>query len=396
MKQKHVGLAVGAAVAVGLSGLAQAGNPFTAVEVMPLHVAEAGEAQCGEAKCGANKAKARKAAGAAEAKCGANKAAQPAEAKCGAAKAAGAKPAEATCGAAKPAQPAEAKCGAKKSPAMAAQPLHGAGLGLRRSLGDALAGADRSAVDFLEFAPENWMGLGGRYRRALDGLGERWPFVCHGLALSLGGPDPLDHAFLATLRRFLDDHRVALYSEHLSYCTDGGHLYDLMPLPFTGEAVRHVAARIRETQERLGRRIAVENVSYYAVPAGDMGEAEFINAVLAEADCDLLLDVNNAYVNGANHGYDPLAFIAALPAGRVAYLHVAGHYREEEIIIDTHGAAVVEPVWALLDATYALLGPRPTLLERDFDLPPLPVLLDEVATIRRIQQGRTSRERIAV
>lgn len=273
--------------------------------------------------------------------------------------------------------------------------LHGAGLGLRRPFADALAAAGPGSADFLEVAPENWMGLGGRFKRQFRAFTERWPFVCHGLSLSLGGPDPLDLGFLRDLRGFLEGHGVALYSEHLSYCSDGGHLYDLMPLPFTEEAVHHVAGRIRQTQEVLGRRIAVENISYYAAPGQVLSEAEFVNAVLAEADCDLLLDVNNAFVNGTNHGYDPWSFIAAMPAERVAYLHVAGHYREaEDLVIDTHGAAVIDPVWDLLAATYDRLGPVPTLLERDFNLPPLEELVAEVAAVRRLQQGRADHARI--
>ena len=272
--------------------------------------------------------------------------------------------------------------------------LHGAGLGLRRPFADALAGAGPGSADFLEVAPENWMGLGGRFKRQFREFTERWPFVCHGLSLSLGGPDPLDEGFLRDLRGFLDGHGVVLYSEHLSYCTDGGHLYDLMPLPFTEEAVHHVAGRIRRVQELLGRRIAVENISYYAAPGRVLSEAQFVHAVLEEADCDLLLDVNNAYVNGINHGYDPGQFIAAMPAERVAYLHVAGHYREaEDLVIDTHGAAVIDPVWDLLAATYDRLGPVPTLLERDFNLPPLEELLGEVDAVRRLQQGRADHAR---
>lgn len=268
----------------------------------------------------------------------------------------------------------------------ASSPLQGAGLGLRRVLLEPLLQQAPGGFDFLEAAPENWIGVGGRYGRALAQLSERHPLVCHGLSLSLGGPDPLDEAFLHRVRRFLDAHRVPLYSEHLSYCTDGGHLYDLMPIPFTAEAVHHVAGRIRRTQEILGRRIAVENVSYYAAPHQELSEIDFINAVLAEADCDLLLDVNNIHVNSVNHGYDALAFLRALPARRVAYIHVAGHYNEApDLIVDTHGAAVIDPVWNLLAEAYRHAGVRPTLLERDFNFPPLAELLDEVAKIRDIQ-----------
>ncbi len=250
-----------------------------------------------------------------------------------------------------------------------------------------LADQPEPPVDFMEVAPENWMGVGGKLGRQFRAFTERHPFVCHGLSLSLGGPAPLDEAFLKDLKVFLETHRIRCYSEHLSYCSDGGHLYDLMPIPFTEEAVHHVAERIRRTQALLERRIAIENVSYYAAPARDMEEIDFLRAVLEEADCDLLLDVNNVYVNSVNHGYDPEAFIAAIPAERIAYLHVAGHYREaEDLIIDTHGAEVIDPVWDLLDKTYARFGVIPTLLERDFNIPPLPELLREVEVIRSLQQ----------
>jgi len=262
-----------------------------------------------------------------------------------------------------------------------------AGLGLRRALMDPLQSAAPGGFDFLEAAPENWIGVGGRFRRGLDALLERHPLTCHGLSLSLGGPDPLDEAFLHRLRRFLDAHRVPLYSEHLSYCSDDGHLYDLMPIPFTAEAVRHVAARIRHVQDLLGRRIAVENVSYYAAPHRELDEIEFVNAVLEEADCDLLLDVNNIHVNSVNHGYDAVRFLRALPSPRVAGYHVAGHYDEAaDLIVDTHGAPVIGPVWALLREAYAVHGVRPTLLERDFNFPPLAELLAEVAQVRALQQ----------
>lgn len=268
-------------------------------------------------------------------------------------------------------------------------PLEGSGLGLRRALLGPLQDLPAPpAVDFFEIAPENWIGVGGQPGRALRALTERHPFVCHGLSLSLGGPAPLDEDLLHRVRDFLDAHRVRCYSEHLSYCTDDAQLYDLMPIPFTEAAVHRVAARIRRAQDIVGRRIAVENVSYYAIPGAEMSELEFVNAVLAEADCDLLLDVNNVYVNSINHGYDPDAYIAGLPLERVAYLHVAGHYVEApDLIVDTHGAAVADPVWALLDRTYRRLGPVPTLLERDFNFPPLAELLDEVARVRALQRA---------
>jgi uncharacterized protein (UPF0276 family) len=241
-------------------------------------------------------------------------------------------------------------------------------------------------IDFMEVAPENWMNVGGRLGREFRHFTERFPFVCHGLSLSLGGPSPLDETFLRRMRHFFDQFGIVYYSEHLSYCSDDGHLYDLMPIPFTAEAVRYVAARIRRTQEILERRIAIENVSYYAAPGAELSEIEFINAVLEEADCDLLLDVNNIYVNSINHRYDPVRFLQGLPGTRIAYGHIAGHYTEDEdLLVDTHGAAVISSVWDLLDLAYDTFGVFPTLLERDFNFPPVDELLAEVRHISDIQ-----------
>ena len=273
-----------------------------------------------------------------------------------------------------------------RTPMTTSPTLQGAGLGLRRSLLPELLSMDAGAVDFLECAPDNWVGVGGAYGDSLARLAERYPLSCHGLSLSLGGPEPLDHVFLRRIRDFLDRHNVPLFSEHLSYCSDEGHLYDLIPMPFTDEAVRHTATRIREVQDALGRRIAVENISYYAAPYQAMSEIDFLLAVLAEADCDLLLDVNNLVVNACNHGYDAAAFLARIPAERVACLHVAGHYDEApDLKIDTHGAAVKEDVWGLLASVYQHVGVVPTLLERDFNFPPLAELLGEVGYIRDLQ-----------
>ncbi len=193
-------------------------------------------------------------------------------------------------------------------------------------------------------------------------------------------------------RSFIEQHRVTLYSEHLSYCGDEGYLYDLLPIPFTAEAVRHVASRIRQVQDALGRRIAVENISYYAAPFQSLAEIEFLTAVLAEADCDLLLDVNNVFVNSVNHGYDPREFIDRLPIDRVVAMHVAGHYDQaEDLKIDTHGSPVNDDVWSLLSHAYLRCGVRPTVLERDFNIPPLEDLLREVERIRTLQLGLSSR-----
>lgn len=271
-------------------------------------------------------------------------------------------------------------------------PVQGAGLGLRRALlGPLRDYSEPLTVDFWEVAPENWINVGGALGRQFRAYTERYPFVCHGLSLSLGGPSPLDETFLRKVRRLMDQHQIRAYSEHLSYCTDDGHLYDLMPIPFTEEAIKHVVERILRTQEIIGRKIAIENVSYYAAPGKEMEEIEFINAILTQADCDLLLDVNNIYVNSVNHRYDPVEFLSALPGDRVTYVHVAGHYNEaEDLLVDTHGAAVIQNVWRLLAKAYELFGSMPTLLERDFNLPPVAELLSELEQIRTIQNGQAS------
>ncbi|QXH33403.1 HvfB family MNIO-type RiPP peptide maturase [Pseudomonas muyukensis] len=260
------------------------------------------------------------------------------------------------------------------------------GLGLRRGLLPELLSMDSAKLDFLECAPENWIGVGGTFGQGLERLAERFAMACHGLSLSLGGTQPLDTAFLGRTRQFLERHRVRLYSEHLSYCCDDGHLYDLLPIPFTEEAVRHVAARIRQAQDVLGRRIAVENISYYAAPYQAMDELDFIRAVLAEADCDLLLDVNNVFVNACNHRYDAQAFLDGIPRERVVGMHVAGHYDEAlDLKVDTHGAPVKEAVWSLFASACQRFGAQPTVLERDFNYPPLAELLAETARIRALQ-----------
>ena len=261
-------------------------------------------------------------------------------------------------------------------------------MGLRRSLMGPLQQTPPEAVDFFEVAPENWIGIGGKMGKDFRRFTERYPFVAHGLSLSIGSPSPLDETFLQRVKRLLDEHNFRFYTEHLSYCSDDGHLYDLMPIPFTEEAVHYVAERIRRVQDILERRIAMENVSYYAAPGKEMDEIEFLNAVLKEADCDLLLDVNNIFVNSINHGYNAEEFLKSLPAERIAYCHIAGHYDEaDDLKVDTHGAEVIEPVWSLLETAYEHFGVFPTLLERDFNIPPLPELLGEVSRIASLQSS---------
>jgi len=265
-------------------------------------------------------------------------------------------------------------------------PISGAGLGLRRSFMDELDALDHNPADFLEVAPENWMEMGGILGKKFAHFAERYPMICHGLSLSIGSPAPLDEHFLIRLKKFLDKHNIACYSEHLSYCSDDGHLYDLMPIPFTEEAVTHTAKRIQRVQEILERRIVMENVSYYAAPGQEMTEIDFLNGVLEQADCDLLLDVNNVYVNSINHKYDAETYIKSVPSDRIAYIHIAGHYDEaDDLKVDTHGADIIDPVWQLLQTTYQHHGVMPTLLERDFNIPSLESLINEVDQIRHYQ-----------
>ncbi|WP_428356225.1 HvfB family MNIO-type RiPP peptide maturase [Methyloprofundus sp.] len=265
--------------------------------------------------------------------------------------------------------------------------LAGSGLSLRREHMGALMDDTPFVLDFFEIAPENYLDLGGKKARDFRWFSERYPIVAHGLSLSLGGPDPLDEAFLLRIKAFMKMHDIALYTEHLSYCADNGHLYDLLPIPFTEEAVHYVARRIKRTQEILEMPIAIENTSYYAAsPIADMDELSFINAVLTEADCGLHLDVNNIYVNSVNHYYDAEQFLLGLPGERIKYCHVAGHdQRSPNLIIDSHGADVIDPVWHLLSTAYQQFGLFPTLLERDFNIPPLADLVEEVEHIAKLQ-----------
>jgi len=270
-------------------------------------------------------------------------------------------------------------------------PVHGAGLGLRREkldeMLDSMQTGELASVDFMEVAPENWMNVGGTFGKKFRQFTEQYDFVCHGLSLSIGSPAPLDETFVKDVGKFLQEHGVKHYSEHLTYCSDDGHLYDLLPIPFTEEAVHYVADRIRRVQDILQQEISMENASYYTpAPGKEMEEIDFINAVLSEADCGLLIDVNNIYVNSINHRYDPIEFMKQLPAERIRYAHIAGHYNEDEdLIVDTHGADVIDPVWDILDKAYEHFGVFPTLLERDFNIPPMAEMLKEVKQIADMQ-----------
>jgi len=270
-------------------------------------------------------------------------------------------------------------------------PVSGAGLGLRREKLDEMLASmqarELSPVNFLEVAPENWIHVGGSFGKKFRRFTEKYDFLCHGLSLSIGSPAPLDEDFVRDVGDFMKIHDIKHYSEHLTYCSDDGHLYDLLPIPFTEEAVHYVAERIRRVQDILQQEISMENASYYTpAPGKEMEEIEFINAVLDEADCGLLLDVNNIYVNSVNHLYDPFEFLKQLPAQRIRYAHIAGHYNEDkDLIVDTHGADIIDPVWDILEKAYEHFGVFPTLLERDFNIPAVPQLLSEVQQIAETQ-----------
>lgn len=270
---------------------------------------------------------------------------------------------------------------------MNSYPVSGAGLGFRRGkLMTELEENLPDSISFMELAPENWIPMGKSLTKRLKAFTEKVPFVTHGLSLSIGGPTPLDIDFVKEVGQFMKQHDIHCYSEHLSYCSDDGHLYDLMPIPFTEEAVHYVADRIRTVQDVLEQKIAMENVSFYAMTSSELSEIEFVNAVIEEADCNLHIDINNIYVNSVNHQYDAKAFLKQLPGERIVYAHIAGHYDEApDLIVDTHGADIIEPVWDLLDLAYQQFGVFPTLVERDFNIPPLDVLIKEVETVLEYQ-----------
>lgn len=281
------------------------------------------------------------------------------------------------------------------------QTPQGAGLGFRRELLPQMHPEKLSGIDFFEVSPENWLNsqgmMGGRADRQLREYSERFDFICHGLSLSIGSSKTLDVAHVKNIRAFMRSHGMRLFTEHLSWCGDEkGHLYDLLPIPCTEEAVHWVAERIRQVQDILGQQIGLENASYYYLPPqSHMTDSEFISAVVQEADCLLHLDVNNIYVNSQNFAFDPHAYIRELPLERTCYLHVAGHYVDDDgFIIDTHGDSVIAPVWGLLDDAYQLIYEKtgktanqiPTCLERDFNFGALQSLLDEVDFIRELQK----------
>jgi uncharacterized protein (UPF0276 family) len=270
--------------------------------------------------------------------------------------------------------------------------LSGVGIGLRRAFHDAIL-ETRRRIDWLEIVPENFAGKGGRARRVLDRCLERWPIVAHGVTLSVGGPDSMDD-YLAAMRPLVDRIRAPFFSDHLAYSTIAGEAtFDLLPLPFSPEAVRHAAQRARSAAEALDRPLVLENITYYAeMPGREMSEAAFIRAVLEESDSGLLLDLNNLYLNATNHGDDPLDALARLPLERVRQIHLAGHRREDDVLLDTHDGPVCDPVWRLYHSALARIGPVPVLIEWDQRIPSLDRVLDEADRARAILDDVT-RER---
>lgn len=260
------------------------------------------------------------------------------------------------------------------------------GLGYRRDFGEEFINGTAITPDFVEFAPENWIGIGGYWKRQLDKIAEKYPILCHGLSLSIGSPDPLDFDFLKQLKEFLNHYNVQIYSEHLSYAKcNNAHLYDLLPIPFREDAVQHIVQRIKTVQDYLERPFVMENVSYYTPVAAQMQEHEFISAIVEQSGCKLLLDVNNVYVNAFNHKYDAHRFINQLPLDKVAYIHMAGHLQvADDLIIDTHGEAIVDPVYELFEYTIERIKPVPVLLERDFNIPDMAELQAELTRLKAI------------
>jgi uncharacterized protein len=250
-------------------------------------------------------------------------------------------------------------------------------------------------VGFFEVISENYLDSAGRRRRDLAEIAERYPVVLHGISLSIGSTDPLDFGYLARLRALADSVRAALVSDHVCWTgVLGRNTHDLLPLPFTEEALAHVAERVRIVQEFLGRRLLLENPSTYAgFTASTMAEQEFLSRLAEDADCGLLLDVNNVYVSSVNHEFDPAEYLRALPFDRVGQIHLAGHTDYGTHIIDSHDAPVADPVWDLYRMAVESAGDVPTLLEWDDRLPAFPVLEEELGKARRLAATVPARAR---
>jgi len=264
------------------------------------------------------------------------------------------------------------------------------GIGYRKDFSDAFLESSILKPDFIEVAPENWMEIGGFWKQQLKKAVERYPLFCHGLSLSVGSPEGIDIGFVKKVKQFLEDFQVSVYSEHLTFSkVDNAHLYDLLPIPFTQDAINRVVENIKQVQDLLGRRLILENGSYYTVLKAEMSEEDFINEIVKRSDCELLLDVNNVYVNAFNHRYNAKNFITKMPLDRVRYIHMAGHLKvNENLIIDTHGSKIIDPVYELFEFTMRKLKRDiPVLLERDFNIPELSILQAEIDALRKIKKN---------
>lgn len=266
--------------------------------------------------------------------------------------------------------------------------IRGFGLGLRSEHYAALA--DGAPVDWLEIISENYMVEGGRPLDWLDRLRARYPMVMHGVSLSIGGIDPLDEAYLDRLAALAARIEPGWISDHLCWTgVDGINLHDLMPLPYTDEALAHLVPRLHHVQERLGRPLVLENVSsYVAYGSSHMDEAEFLAELTVRSGCTLLLDVNNVHVSAFNHGFDPRAYLDRVPAAAVRQIHLAGHSHQGDHIIDTHDAPIAEAVFDLYGHALQRFGAVPTMIERDANIPPLGELLVELDRLRRMAETR--------
>ncbi|MCH9687459.1 MAG: DUF692 domain-containing protein [Deltaproteobacteria bacterium] len=271
----------------------------------------------------------------------------------------------------------------------------GIGLGLRARFRNEVARGDADGVPaFIELSPENYMHRGGRSPVQLEQIADRFPIISHGLMMSLGSTDPFDDEYFDYLRGFLDRYDPPWHSDHVCWSgLDGALLHDLLPVPFTTPVAERIAGRVREARDRLERPMAIENISWYAkLGHSQMDEPQFLCEVLERADCGLLLDVNNIFVNAQNHGFDPQRWLEAIPLDRVLQLHVAGHEPwDETLLVDTHGATVRDEVYDLMAWVIERTGPRPVLLERDTNIPPLPELLDEIRRLDGVYQSAVGR-----
>lgn len=272
--------------------------------------------------------------------------------------------------------------------------MQGIGIGLRYAMAESTLASEVAEIRWLEIHPENYVQRGGRFRQMLDAARERWPLVTHGLSMGFGAATPTEDAYMRPLRAFLHEIGAPWHSEHLCFSgAEGVMLHDLLPLPFTHEAVATAVARIVEARERLELPVAIENISYYAEAGpGEMSELEFLLEVLERADAKLLLDVNNVFVNSKNHGFDPRHYLDRIPEDRVVQIHVAGHHvRKDELIVDTHGEPVRDEVYDLLEHALRRTGPVPVLLERDQNFPPFDEIVAEVKRLDAIYRRATGR-----